>query len=141
LVIVYFDTSAIAALLLREPASPATERLWVEADHLLSSQLLYVEARSAIARAHRDERLDDRQKQQAVADLDQLVDEVDLIDVSDPVVRHAGALSERLALRAYDAVHLSSAYLAADSDLVFASGDKPLLRAAEVLGVTTANLN
>jgi uncharacterized protein len=140
-VIVYFDTSAIIPLLLKERTSPAAERLWVEADRALSSQLLYAEARAAIARAYRRDRIDARRREQAVGALDHLADQFDLIDISDPVVRHAGELADRLALRAYDAMHLSSADLAGSHDLVFASGDKPLLQAAETLGVATANLN
>jgi predicted nucleic acid-binding protein len=138
---VYFDTSAIIPLLLDERTSPAAERLWVEADRAMSSQLLYAEARAAIARAHRRDRVNPNQRERAVGELHRLIDEIDLIDISDPVVRHAGELADRLALRAYDAMHLSSADLIASSDLIFASGDKPLLQAAEMLGVATANLN
>jgi uncharacterized protein len=139
--IVYFDTSALVALLLEERASETAERLWVEANRVLSSRLLYAEARSAIAQAHRSDRLDSGRQQETVTELECLVDQFDLIDVSDPVVRYAGDLSERLALCGCDAVHLSSADLAGSPELVFASGDKPLLRAAEALGVATANLN
>jgi uncharacterized protein len=139
--IVYFDASAIVPLLREEPASLAAERLWVEADRAVSSRMLYAEARAAVARVHREGRVDRRRREQKVGELDRLVDQIDLIDVSDPVVRHAGELADRLALRAYDAVHLSSADLVASSDLIFASGDKQLLQAAEALGVATTNLN
>jgi len=140
-VIVYYDTSAVIPLLLAEPTSQVFERLWVETERALSSPLLYVEARSAIARAHRDGRITDQEKQQAVADLDQMIAAIDLVDISDSVVHHAGELADRLALRGYDALHLTSADLATESDVVFASGDKQLLKAAEALGVATANLN
>jgi hypothetical protein len=43
-----------------------------------------------------------------------------------------------LALRGYDAVHLSSAEALADPDLVVASGDRALLRAAGERGLATA---
>lgn len=139
--IVYLDASALVPLLRKEPASPAAERLWVEADRVVSSRMLYAEARAAIARVHRQDRVDHRQRERRIGELNRLIDDIDLIDVSDPVIRHAGGLAYELALRAYDAVHLSSADLVGTTDLVFASGDKQLLQAAEALGVVTANLN
>lgn len=139
--IVYFDTSAFAPLLLDEPTTEQAERLWADAEFAVSSRLLYVEARSAVARAHRQDRLDRREQRRAVARLDQLVADVVLVEVTEPVVRRAADLAEALALRGYDAVHLGSAELFADSELVFASGDRKLLQAALDLGVTTAKLN
>jgi uncharacterized protein len=139
--IVYFDTSAFVPLLRDEPTTEQAERLWADAELAVSSRLLYVEARAAVARVHRQERLDRGEQRRAVARLDQLVGDVVLVEITDPVVRRAADLAEALALRGYDAVHLGSAELLADPELVFASGDKKLLQAALDLGVTTAKLN
>ena len=50
------------------------------------------------------------------------------------LAHHAGELAERHALRGYDAVHLSTALAVADPDLVMATWDEDLARAAAALG-------
>jgi uncharacterized protein len=137
-VIVYFDTSALIPLIVEEPGTPLAARLWDEADRVASSRLVYAEARAALAQAKRAGRLDASGLRAAVAGLDTLVDGLDLVEVSTAVVWRAGELAERVALRGYDAVHLGSAEALADPDLVVASGDRALLRAAGERGLATA---
>jgi uncharacterized protein len=137
-VIVYFDTSALIPLVVEEPGTPLAARLWDEADRVASSRLVYAEARAALAQAKRAGRLDVSGLRAAVAGLDTLVDGLDLVEVSTAMVWRAGELAERVALRGYDAVHLSSAAALADPDLVVASGDRALLRAAGARGLATA---
>ena len=48
--IVYFDTSAIIPLIIDEASSPLCERFWNDATQAVSSRLLYVEARAALAK-------------------------------------------------------------------------------------------
>ena len=107
----------------------------------MSSRLAYAEARAALALAARISRLAARQLRRAVTNLEDLVDQLDLVEVTDAVVRRAGELAEAAALRGYDAVRLSSAEQLADPDLVFVSGDQELLRAASDLTMHTADLN
>jgi predicted nucleic acid-binding protein len=54
------------------------------------------------------------------------------MDVSDPVVRRAGELAERHALRGYDAIQLAAAldFRDAGADLEFACFDDRLAKAA-----------
>ena len=59
--IAYFDTSAVIPLLIEEPASAGAVRLWDEATRIVSTHLLYPEARSALARAQRVGRLSEAQ--------------------------------------------------------------------------------
>ncbi|MGH9294201.1 MAG: type II toxin-antitoxin system VapC family toxin [Acidimicrobiales bacterium] len=138
--IVYFDTSALVPLLIDEPTSTTAARLWDEADRVASSRLLYAEARAALARALRLERLDTAEHQQAVFDLDGLVGDLDLVEVTGDLVRRAGALADTAALRGYDAVHLAPAELLNDTDLVLAAGDRQLRDAARGLHITVAEL-
>lgn len=138
--IVYFDTSGLIPLLVEEPTSVAAQRLWDEADRVMSSRLLFAEARAALAQAHRLARLDDIQHLDAVGELDSLVAELDTVEVTGPLVRRAGTLAEHLALRGYDAVHLASAELVDDPDLVFAAGDGHLRSAARQLRMAVADL-
>ena len=55
--------------------------------------------------------------------------------MTDEVVRHAGDLAERHALRGYDAVHLASALAAAADDAVLVTWDDDLGRAARAEGL------
>jgi predicted nucleic acid-binding protein len=138
--IVYFDTSAIVPILIEEPSSMVASRLWDEADRIVSSRLIYAEGRAALAMARRLDRLDERGLREAVDDFESLHDQLDVIEVTDGLIRDAGGLAEQLSLRGYDAVHLASARLVDDPDMVLAAGDQSLLAAAGALGIATADL-
>ena len=56
--IAYFDTSALVPLFLDEPLTSAAWQLWDEAERSVSSLLVRVEARAALARAVRTGRLE-----------------------------------------------------------------------------------
>lgn len=136
--IVYFDTSAFIPLLIDEPNSDSRDRLWNEATRTVSVSLLYVEARAALARAHRLGRLSQGGLASAAALLDDLSAQVDHVEVTLRLVRTAGALAEARQLRGYDAVHLAAAQAVADADTIFASGDQRLIAAASQLGLIVA---
>lgn len=138
--IVYFDTSAIVPIIIEEPSSPAASRLWDEADRVVSSRLVYAECRAALALAHRMGRMGDDELQTAVQDFESLHQQLDTVEVTESLVRGAGSLAQQFALRGYDAVHLASAQLVHDPDMVLAAGDKSLLEAARSLGIATSNL-
>ncbi len=137
--IVYFDTSAFIPLIIDEPSSDPCERLWNEATRVVSVRLLYAEARAALARAYRLERLTRSGLASAVDLLDDLTLEIDRVEITDSLVRNAGVLAEEQELRGYDAVHLAAAQAIADTETVFASGDQKLIAAASSLGLATAN--
>jgi predicted nucleic acid-binding protein len=136
--IAYFDTSAIIPLIIDEPASVVCERVWNEAARVVGVRLLYAEARAALARAERMGRVDDRQLDGAITELDALLDAVDYVEVTDHLVRVAGQLAQDHALRGYDAVHLAAARSVADEDLVLITGDRELAAAALDLGLGVA---
>jgi uncharacterized protein len=138
--IVYFDTSAFVPIVVEEEASATAARLWSDADRVVSSRLLYAEARAALGMARRTGRLGGEQLREAVVTLEELVINLDVVEVTDILVRRAGTLAEDLRLRGYDAVHLASAEAITDADLVFASGDSALLEAATTLRLSVANL-
>jgi hypothetical protein len=139
-VIAYFDTSAVIPLLVDEPGSATAGRLWDEADHVVSVSLGYAEARAALAQAHRLRRLSATGLRRSVADLGELYSQIDRVAVSDDLVRRAGDLAERHALRGYDAVHLAAGLVVADAETVFVSGDHALRRAAHAAGLATVGL-
>jgi hypothetical protein len=139
--ICYFDTSALIPLVVEEAGSRTAGRLWDEADHVVSSRLAYVEARAALAQAQRIDRIDAAGLRRAVAGLEVLIGDLDLVEVGAAIVHRAGELAELMALRGYDAVHLGSAESLADPDLVLVAGDRQLLRAAGELRIASADVN
>lgn len=83
-------------------------------------------------------RLDTGELRRTRALVERLWDDLDRVKVSEQLVRDAGELGERHALRAYDAVHLASALSAAGPDTVLVAADRGLLAAAEAVRFTTA---
>lgn len=138
--IVYFDTSAVVPIVIDEPSSGVAARLWDEADRVVSSRLLYAEARAAFAMARRLGRIDVSGLRRAARAFEHLFDQLDVVEVTESLVRKAGSLAEQLELRGYDAVHLASAMLVAEAETVLATGDRALLTAARSLGLLTVAL-
>ncbi|TCC56927.1 PIN domain-containing protein [Kribbella pittospori] len=139
--ICYFDTSAFVPLLIPEPVSPVCRRLWDDADDVVTTRLLYVEAAAALARAVRCHRITHAREAEALGDLDRYWREMAVIDPTEPVVRRAAALASSQALRGYDAVHCATAETVDARDLLFASGDQKQLEAGEKLGFYIADVN
>ena len=136
--IAYFDTSSIVPLVINEPSTAACTRLWNAAEKVLSVPLLYPEARAAMARAQRMNRITEPQMVVAVAELDLLFDELELIEVTTALARRAGVLAQVHSLRGYDAVHLAGATMRPDPELVFTTGDRDLANAAATSGLAIA---
>jgi predicted nucleic acid-binding protein len=138
--IVYFDTSALLPILIEEPSSRAAAQLWDGAERVVSSRLVYAESRAALAMAHRMDRINERDLRAAVEDLESVHQQLDVIEVTESLVRQAGSFAGQFGLRGYDAVHLASAHLISDPEMVFAAGDRGLLGAAQAVGISTANV-
>jgi predicted nucleic acid-binding protein len=139
-VIGYFDTSAVVPLLVAEPGSAGAAALWSQAERLVSVRLVYVEARAALAQAHRMGRLTPSRLRQAVRGLEAACSQLDFVEVDPELVDAAGSLAEQHQLRGYDAVHLASALRLADPHLVLVAGDAALLSAATTAGLATARI-
>ena len=137
--IVYFDTSALIKLLIDERGSDRAVELWQRADIAVASQLVYVEARAALAAAHRGTRLDDSGLDHARAGLEALQAELRLVAVDDALARVAGDLAEQHGLRGYDAVHLASALAINADDVLLATWDRHLSEAAVATGTLIVN--
>jgi predicted nucleic acid-binding protein len=137
-VIAYFDTSAIVPLLVREPTTDHCTRLWDEATRIVCARLAYPEACAALARAARMGRLTSAQTVAATAELDDLVEQIDFVEITADLARNAGRLAQQHGLRGYDAVHLAAGVTIADPDVVFVTGDADLADAARASGLATA---
>jgi predicted nucleic acid-binding protein len=137
-VIVYFDTSSVVPLIIEEPSSTVVERLWNEAERVVSVRLLYPEARAALARAERMARLTASQHAAAVRELDTIVTQIDHVEVTPELAFAAGELAHEHGLRGYDAVHLAAATRSLGSTDAIATGDAALAQAATTLGIAVA---
>ena len=135
--ITYVDTSSLLKLVIEEDGSERAGLIWDTADVLAGSALIVVEARAALAAAQRRARLTGAHHRRARAELAALVDELVIVEVTEPLLADAAELAEREALRAYDAVHLASA-LVIGSALV-TSADAALCEAAVRRGLHVAN--
>jgi uncharacterized protein len=134
-VIAYFDTSALIPLLIEEPGSERSGRVWDAAEHVSSVRLIYAEARAALAQAARQGRLAVDDLAVVIEELGSLYGQLDLLEVDDLLVRRAGELAQRHALRGYDAVHLAAAERVQHDTTVVVAGDGDLCAAAEALGI------
>ena len=127
-------------LYIDEPGRPEVLAALARADAVATVRISYVEARAAFAR-HRRERIIARTTLRAmVRDLDRDWGAYNVVEVVEPLVRHAAALAERHALRGYDAVQLAAALTLRRvlRDVEFATFDEHLEAAAahEKLSVT-----
>lgn len=136
--IAYFDTSALIPLVVEEPGSELAGRLWDEAERVVTVRIAYPEARAAIARARRLDRLTARAARVARQAFEGLWDQLDRVHVTAGLAQRAGDLADQFALGGYDAVHLAAAETLADPDLVVVAGDSGLRGAATTLGFGVA---
>src|SRR5262249_49796226 len=92
----------------------------------------YAEARAALARHRRDGGLTGQGLRRAVRELDREWETYNVVAVGPPLVRWAGMLAERHALRGYDAIQLAAALdlRAAGADVSFCCFDGRLNDAA-----------
>lgn len=133
----YFETSAIVKLVIAEEGSEEAGALWDASDVAITSRLAYAEARAALAAARRSRRLSSDGLSDAKSALEDRFGELDILDVSEAIVRSAGDLAEEHALRAFDALHLASA-LALGAEVILVTWDRDLAKAGRALGFDLA---
>jgi len=122
-----------------EPGSDVAAELWERADSVVASQLIYPEARAAVAAAKRMGRIDARSLRAAVREIDDLYGALHVIGVDEPLAKLAGQMAEEHALRGYDAVHLASAIAVDEPRLVMATWDGDLAAAALACGYSVVS--
>jgi uncharacterized protein len=105
----------------------------------MSGQLVYPEARAALAAAERARRIGEKIHRAAVADLDAVYAQLRIVGIDEPLAQHAGELAERHALRGYDAVHLACALAVDAADVLLATWDRALNEAADETGRLLVN--
>jgi len=131
-VIVYLDTSALVKLYVEEAGSTAVVTCVERAAAVTTARVSYAEARAAFARYRREGGLTPAGLREVVGSLDAEWGAYDVVEIHEPLVRRAGQLAERHALRGYDAIQLAAALevRSAGADVEFASFDGRLNHAA-----------
>jgi predicted nucleic acid-binding protein len=130
--ILYLDTSALVKLYVEEPGSDAVASEVEGASAVVTARIAYAEARAAFARHRREGGFTAAELRRVVHQLDHEWSSFGIVDGAEPVVRRAGALAERYALRGLDALHLASALelRRAGGEIAFLSFDSRLASAA-----------
>ncbi len=107
----YLDTSAFVKLYVLEPQSDTVKAAVARAEGVAIAVVGYAEARAALARGHREGRLDERGYEKAKGALERDWQAFTWLEVTVGMARLAGGLTERYALRGFDAVHLAAALM------------------------------
>ena len=107
--IVYLDTSALVKLYVEEDESSSVVSL-VESSEVTSTSLIaYAEARAAFARRFREKAFTQREHNRIKEFLDKDWNNYLILNITGDMIRLAGDLAEKHALRGFDSIHLASA--------------------------------
>lgn len=105
---------------------------------MVSSQLVYPEARAAAAAARRAGRISSISLRRAAERIDRLCSQVVIVGLDPELAHTAGDLAETHALRGYDAVHLATALSIDAAGMLLATWDGDLARAAVAAGCSVS---
>jgi predicted nucleic acid-binding protein len=136
--LVYFDSSALVKLVVEEEGTSLAASLWDGCDAALASRLAYPEVRAALAAAGRNHDLSKADLDTAERAWERYWAAVRPVELSLAVERQAGQLARNHALRGADAVHLASALVIADPELIMAVWDRRLHAGAMAAGLRIA---
>lgn len=129
--IVYLDTSALVKLYVDEPGTPEVQQLLQRATAVSTSRISYVEARAVFARRQRERALSKSHHIQLIRALERDWETYVRLELTESLIKLAGDLTERHALRADDAIQLASALsIRPHVPVEFAAADDILLKAA-----------
>jgi uncharacterized protein len=141
--ILYLDTSACVRFYIEEPGHQLVTAAVQSADSVVAHWIGYAEMRAALAKLRRTKRISAGELTSIKESFEKDWRHTALVLPTEAMIRRAGDLAERFALRGYDSVHLAAAeslLLARQrSSVCFASFDEQLNRAAEQLGLALLN--
>jgi predicted nucleic acid-binding protein len=133
--VVYLDTSSLVKLYVEEEDSPRIADLVRSSRVTATSLIAYTEARAAFARRFRENAFTPDEYRHLISVFDKDWENYLIVRVTRELVRLAGNLAEKHGLRAFDAIHLSSAMtLRAEisTPLTFSCSDRRLQQASKV---------
>ena len=135
--IFYFDTSAMSKLVLRnEPGADLVVAIWDGNDDVHTSRLSYPETCSAIVKAQRNGRFPEGDLRPALNQFERYWQDVAVVELTAEIAQRAHELVRRYAISGADAVHVASAFAAAEgADITFVTWDQRQAAAASDLGL------
>lgn len=107
--IVYLDTSSLVKLYVEEDESSKVDVLVKSSKVTATSLVAYAEARAAFARRFREKAFTSDEYNRMKAFFNEDWNRYLILSVSQDIIRLAGDLAEKHALRGFDAIHLASA--------------------------------
>ena len=134
----YFDASTIVKILRVELGSEQAREVWARASTSFASRLTGVEVRAALGAAHRNHEMSDRELAAALEREQVTRDGSRIVELDPTVEALARAVAIRQGLKGADAVHLASALVLGEPELVFATFDRRLHAAARAEGLIVA---
>ena len=139
--ILYLETSDLVKLYAEEPDSNVILDRVQAADIVATSIISYAEARAALSRKFREKGLDQKEYERVKKELDMDWEHYFVLNLTSDLVKSAGDLSEKHALRGFDALHLASAVeikRLTSLPVTFSSSDARLRSAARDEGLVIA---
>ena len=132
--ILYLDTSSLVKLYVEEDESSKVDALVRSSEVTATSLVAYAEARAAFARRFREKAFTPDEHDRIKEFFDKDWSSYLILRVSEDMIRLAGNLAEKHALRGFDSIHLASALTLRQelsSPIVFSCFDDNLQKASE----------
>jgi len=132
--IVYLDTSSLVKLYVEEDESSKVDVLVKSSEVTATSLVAYAEARAAFARRFREKAFTTDEYNRLKEFFDKDWGRYLILSVTGDMIRLAGDLAEKYALRGFDSIHLASALTLRQelsSPIVFSCFDDNLQKASE----------
>ena len=139
----YLDTSALVKCYIAEDGSEDVIALMADAAAVATSLVTRTEVAAALAKAVRDDRVDEDEAQRAHRKFLREWPDFGRVPVTDALVERADSLAWEHGLRAYDSLQLAAALACEDMvgalgvDVVLATFDRQLRKAAARSGLST----
>jgi uncharacterized protein len=136
--IAYLDTSSLVKLYVQEDGSSKIETLVRDSEVTATSIIAYAEARAAFARRFREKAFTPKEHNRIKESLDKDWNNFLILSVTGDMIRLAGDLAEKHALRGFDSIHLASALTLRrelSSPVMFSCFDDNLQKAFEYEGI------
>lgn len=137
--IVYFHTSALLPIFIKEPFSYLCRRLWDDADHRVTCSGAYVEVAAALALAVDRGRLTLEEHERVWANFARMWSSLYVISMGRQLLQSAAEFAQQMELDGAAAVHCAAVAALCGPEVVAASGEDRLVRAWGELGVHTVH--
>ena len=107
--IIYLDTSSLVKLYVEEDESPKVDTLVRSSEVTATSLVAYAEARAAFARRFREKAFTQDEYERIKEFFEKDWSSYLILSVTGDMIKLAGDLAEKHALRGFDSIHLASA--------------------------------